>query len=283
MKDFIESLESAVERRFDSMTRDVPPGHYRCGCGRVTPNCEMNFLSSNPYCEPCCGDCLDEFKRQARADNVQPDLIQKLEAAEAELADWQTMCSVEFEENCKIRRSLDQRIEAFIGMAERMVEEQARAEAAEAWQRAVAKELGWCEEVDGAIPDAEFMAGVARVHGESHMRLEGAEAEVERALRQRGDAIDAKFVAEAEVSSLVKKCAAETHKWIEADEARVEAEAEVEHQRKRAEDWKSRAIERDEWREKALGILEGMWLAADDGLRAMRDAAIAILKGEEQP
>jgi hypothetical protein len=152
---------------------------------------------------------------------------------------------------------------------------------------AVAKELGWCEELGEAIPSAEFMADVARVHGESHMRLEGAEAEVERALRQRGDAIDAKFVAEAEVSSLVKKCAAETHRWIDADEARVEAEAEVEHQRKRAEDWKSRAIERDEWREKALGILEdGHHTMVIDGDRigcpVVRDA-IAALKGEEQP
>lgn len=38
------------------------------------------------------------------------------------------------------------------------------------WRRKVAKELGWIEDLEEPIPDAEFMADVARIHGESHRR-----------------------------------------------------------------------------------------------------------------
>jgi hypothetical protein len=62
----------------------------------------------------------------------------------------------------------------------------ARAEAVEAWQRAVATELGWSEEVDGAIPDAEFMAKVAREHGESYLRLEAESARLEAIVSRVG-------------------------------------------------------------------------------------------------
>jgi hypothetical protein len=85
--------------------------------------------------------------------------------------------------------------------AKATLDAEARAEAAEAWQRAVAKELGWCEELGEAIPDAEFMANIARTHGESHLRLEGAEAEVER-LRSGSRLYETVLELEAEVERL---------------------------------------------------------------------------------
>lgn len=59
MLDFLESMEAAAEARHDKMAVDAD--HYRCGCGKVTPNSEMNFLSPSPYSEPSCGACFDEY------------------------------------------------------------------------------------------------------------------------------------------------------------------------------------------------------------------------------
>jgi hypothetical protein len=85
--------------------------------------------------------------------------------------------------------------------AKATLDAEARADAAEAWQRAVAKELGWCEELGEAIPDAEFMANIARIHGESHMRLKGVEAEGER-LRSGSRLYETVLELEAEVERL---------------------------------------------------------------------------------
>jgi hypothetical protein len=58
MLDVFEYMESAAERKWDDMYVDAD--HYRCDCGAVVPNGEMNFLSQNPYCAPCCNKCFDE-------------------------------------------------------------------------------------------------------------------------------------------------------------------------------------------------------------------------------
>lgn len=57
--DVLESMEDAAEKRWDEMY--VDKDHYRCSCGEVTPNCEMNFLSPNPYSEPACNKCFDKY------------------------------------------------------------------------------------------------------------------------------------------------------------------------------------------------------------------------------
>jgi hypothetical protein len=44
MKDFIENLEESAEQRYLEMTKGLPIGKYRCGCGRVTSDNEMNFV-----------------------------------------------------------------------------------------------------------------------------------------------------------------------------------------------------------------------------------------------
>jgi hypothetical protein len=150
----------------------------------------------------------------------------------------------------------------------------ARAEAAEAWQRAVAKELGWCEELGEAIPDAEFMANIARTHGESHMRLEGAEAEVER-LRSGSRLYETVLELEAEVERLRGEW--DHYKRI-ANDCALEAGSEQD----RADAAETRIT-------KALGILEGAVKAPwnrqtlSEAARGVLHDAIAALKGEDTP
>ena len=57
--DIFEAMENAAEKQYDEMI--VDEDHYRCSCGNVVSNSEMNFLSQNPYCEPCCNKCFDEY------------------------------------------------------------------------------------------------------------------------------------------------------------------------------------------------------------------------------
>lgn len=57
--DTFESQEAAAEQRYDKMYIDAD--HYRCSCGAITNNSDMNFPSPNPYSEPCCNKCMDEY------------------------------------------------------------------------------------------------------------------------------------------------------------------------------------------------------------------------------
>lgn len=66
LPDQLESWESAAEQRYDEMTSGVPKGHYKCACGRTTPDSEQNFLSPNPYSEPSCGVCFEEFMAEVK-------------------------------------------------------------------------------------------------------------------------------------------------------------------------------------------------------------------------
>jgi hypothetical protein len=64
---------------------------------------------------------LELERTSEAADDLASDFRQmerKLELAEEEIRDWQAMNAAIFEEHWKVRRSLDQRIEAFITMAE---------------------------------------------------------------------------------------------------------------------------------------------------------------------
>lgn len=67
MKDIIENYEDAAESRFQEMTKDLPFGQYKCGCGRVVHyqglKSELNFIGPNPWADPCCNQCLDDWQR----------------------------------------------------------------------------------------------------------------------------------------------------------------------------------------------------------------------------
>lgn len=57
--DPIERGEASAERWYEEMTKDVPPDHFRCGCGRVTHWNDAHPYSANPYSPPICGACLE--------------------------------------------------------------------------------------------------------------------------------------------------------------------------------------------------------------------------------
>jgi hypothetical protein len=174
----------------------------------------------------------------------------------------------------------------------------ARAEAAEAWQRAVAKELGWCEELGEAIPDADFMATIARTHGESHLRLEGAEAEVER-LRSGSKLYETVLELEADVERL-RGDAEFKWRFIKASDHIAKAKEALYRAAQRGN---PTAIEEEaleilgrtdttEYQDritKALGILEGAVKAPwnrqtlSEAARGVLHDAIAALKGEDTP
>jgi hypothetical protein len=54
-------MESAAAGRLNDMHKDAPPGTYRCGCGRITPNDDMHPSGPSPWDDPCCGICMDEM------------------------------------------------------------------------------------------------------------------------------------------------------------------------------------------------------------------------------
>jgi hypothetical protein len=62
MLDILEQMEAAAERRYNEMY--VDKDHYRCACGKVTNNDEMNFLSPNPYSAPVCDDCFEKYMEE---------------------------------------------------------------------------------------------------------------------------------------------------------------------------------------------------------------------------
>ena len=61
--DPIEAGEDRAERAYERMHENVPDGFYRCGCGKVVPESEENFMSSDPFSIPCCNDCAIERER----------------------------------------------------------------------------------------------------------------------------------------------------------------------------------------------------------------------------
>ena len=55
-------LKDPVERGeawHEEMTKDVPPNHFRCGCGRMVPWEDAHPYSADPYSPPICGVCLE--------------------------------------------------------------------------------------------------------------------------------------------------------------------------------------------------------------------------------
>ena len=61
MRDIIEQMEDAAERKLDEMTKGLPRGKYRCDCGAIEDFDTANPSPSNPYCSPICGKCFEEL------------------------------------------------------------------------------------------------------------------------------------------------------------------------------------------------------------------------------
>ena len=57
LPDIIENYENAAERRLDEMTKDLPPGKFRCACGTIADLDNAMSATSNPYSEPICMNC----------------------------------------------------------------------------------------------------------------------------------------------------------------------------------------------------------------------------------
>jgi hypothetical protein len=57
MYDFLGSLESSAEYRYDEMTKDLPRGKFRCGCGEIDDIDNATTASANPYSDMICGKC----------------------------------------------------------------------------------------------------------------------------------------------------------------------------------------------------------------------------------
>lgn len=55
--DVIEQHEMAAEYRLDKMTRGLPTGKFRCGCGRIADLNTASSASANPYSDPICCEC----------------------------------------------------------------------------------------------------------------------------------------------------------------------------------------------------------------------------------
>ena len=64
MKDFIENMLDAAEKRFVEMTKDCPSGHFRCNCGRLEHFDNVQPASENPYSDPMCLICFEEMVRK---------------------------------------------------------------------------------------------------------------------------------------------------------------------------------------------------------------------------
>lgn len=58
---WVSSMETAASDRLNEMQDAAPPGFYKCGCGRTTPNDDMHPSGPSPWSEPCCGICADEI------------------------------------------------------------------------------------------------------------------------------------------------------------------------------------------------------------------------------
>jgi len=65
MRDFLENLEAAAERRLDEMTEGVPEGMFRCFCGEIDELAHAAPSSNNPYCQPMCRKCLKKEMNDA--------------------------------------------------------------------------------------------------------------------------------------------------------------------------------------------------------------------------
>ncbi len=61
MRDFLEQQEDAATRRLDDMTEGLPPGKFRCGCGKVADLDAASSCGPSPYADPLCQDCTPEF------------------------------------------------------------------------------------------------------------------------------------------------------------------------------------------------------------------------------
>lgn len=62
--DRIESMENAAEGRLDEMTKGLPPGKYRCDCGRIDELAHASASGVSPYSAPMCRHCLEELFKE---------------------------------------------------------------------------------------------------------------------------------------------------------------------------------------------------------------------------
>lgn len=61
MKDFIERMENAAEKRLIEQTKGCLPGYFKCGCGKIEHLDNAQPYSASPFSEPICLDCWQEW------------------------------------------------------------------------------------------------------------------------------------------------------------------------------------------------------------------------------
>jgi len=59
MMDLLERLEAAAEAKYDELYIDEET--FRCSCGQIERWEYMQFVDPNPYSEPVCRSCMDEY------------------------------------------------------------------------------------------------------------------------------------------------------------------------------------------------------------------------------
>jgi len=62
MRDEIECMEDACERRFDEMTKGLPAGKFRCECGNIEEIDNGQPSGSSPFAMPICQKCFEKEK-----------------------------------------------------------------------------------------------------------------------------------------------------------------------------------------------------------------------------
>jgi len=58
MRDILEMMEAAAESQFYDMTKGLPNGKFKCGCGRIEDLNNASPASSNPYSQMVCRECV---------------------------------------------------------------------------------------------------------------------------------------------------------------------------------------------------------------------------------
>ena len=64
MKDFLERMEDAAEKRLSEQTKDCPEDHFKCGCGTIEHFDNAYPYSSDPFSEPICSDCFEKWREE---------------------------------------------------------------------------------------------------------------------------------------------------------------------------------------------------------------------------
>jgi len=75
MLDHIEALERAAEDRMLEMTKGMPAGYFRCGCGQPEELDHAVASGTSPYDEPMCRGCVRVRNMEMWAGTVLPHLL----------------------------------------------------------------------------------------------------------------------------------------------------------------------------------------------------------------